>query len=518
MKMDRQFINPLTAVASSLDTFIEKSNHNNFERVSTNVGKIMDQLFIYHSNPENHKSPNVFMDSLITAGRRENINFPEVLKNILEKNEDSVFLDLVPFSQNLLQLHDLLTGGFSLNDISIVKSITLQFKGYIAETGIVGALLEMREFAKAAAGLQVDTSVSYNIETIVKNLPDQSLGLAMLSAGINREITPRMQSQPPYNLINWKQLQLLGNKVLEISEHGKMIKDNIDDLAGDFAALANYIDSLVLYERSKYDPSIATPSFAVAPNLDQITNLAMPIIGNSLNLEAGLSYLEHIDSLVTDNSKMNSMAILRVICVLGEISKNLSEDLLSIDNNLFTFLREMRDMIIHANEYPSIQDNIESLIHNSHDQRLQKFASQDLLTIQQFFIALHQHVSQGMVTPSIISDRLDNISALHLSLTKEYKLTLVQKSALIIMLPVQDEIEVSDKRKAVADILQGNANLPQKYEEFAALVEGLGLSKGKMKGLFVKLTQNRLCDTVMHAINGGADDSTSTLSYSNKQH
>jgi len=507
MRMDREFIKPLANIANSLDVFLKTPNQKTFERLNTEVNKMMDTLFMYHGRPENHENPNVFMDSLLSGGRRQNTDFPEVLRNIIIKNEDGTFLGLAPFSQELLRLYDLLGTGISLKDIFLVEPISLIFKGYIAEAGIVETLLEMREYAKAAAGLQVDTSVSYNMQTLARR-PDKPLGLARLSAGISKEITPRMQSQPPYNLINWKLLQLLGNKVLEISDHGQMIKNHINNLRGDFVTLANYLDSLVLYERSKYDPSIPSPSFAAAPNLDQITNLAVPIIGNSLNLETSLLYLGHIDSFIAVDSEMNRMAILRVICVLGEVSKNLSEDLLSIDNNLFTFLRDMRDMIIHADEYLSIQDNINSLIHNLHDQRLFRFASQDLPIIQQFFAALSQSVLQGIVSPGLISDRLGNISALHLSLTKEYKLTLEQKNELTSMLPAQDIIEVSDKRKVVADILQGNAILPQTYKDFAPLVEGLGLSTGKTKDLFVKLTQSRLCDAVIQAIIGGADNNS----------
>jgi len=503
--MDREFIKPLANIASSLDIFLKTPNQKAFERLNTEVNRMMDTLFMYHGRPENHENPNVFMDSLLSGGRRQNTDFPEVLRNIIIKNEDSTFLYLAPFSQELIRLYDLLRKGISLNNIRLIEPMSLIFKGYIAEAGIVETLLEMREFAKAVAGLQVDTSVSHNIKMIARNLPNKQLSLAMLGASINREITPRIQSQLPYNLINWKQLQLLGNKALEISNDGQIIKDNIDDLAADFIVLADYIASLVLYERSKYDLSISEPLFA-APNLNGITNLAIPIIGNSLNLETALSYLEHLDSLIVVDSEVNRMATLRVICVLGEVSKNLSEELLSIDQNLFVFLREMRDMIIHADEYPSIQDNIESLIHNHNDQRLLEFASKDLLLIKQFFIGLQEHILHGKASPSLITNRLDNILELHLSLTKQYKLNLVQKNELVSVLPITDTILVSEKRKALADVLKGNSILPKRYEEFEPLVKGLGLSKNKMKDLFVKLIQGRLCDDITRAIDEEAND------------
>jgi hypothetical protein len=496
--MDGKFIEPLNQLTSSLEQFLGDLKEASAEAIYANLQKILNNLFLKYGDLQNHNNPVAFADELKARGRMEARNFPEVLRGLVTANSDRTFLSLYPFASELLNLYDLLNAGIDSRNIPIAEltQMTLRFRGYAAEEGIVKTLLEIREFAKAAAGMAVDLSISEHIKRFARELPNRKLSLGMIGVAITRDISPRMQSKPPYDLINWKYLQLLGDQSSFI--HNRVLfTATMASLAPDFVVLANYFDLLVQFERTKYDLSVTSPAFPDTIILNQISNFARTF-ENPLNLERALDYLRNIELIAATDTPISRLAILRVIAALGEVSLNLSDDLTAVDNDLFRTFRELRNGIVHAEEYPSIRDNVNSLINNPADRRLLDLATNELPRIREFLSCLHD----GMV-PAPLLPILPMVKALHTRLTKQYKLTLAQKRNLLSMLPVVDEIEIADRRNNLEGVLRSTLPLPGRYDDFVLMLDGLGVSKGKAKDLFVKLTQVRLCNQLEAGIRDG---------------
>lgn len=496
--MDRNFINPLNQLTKSLEIFLGDITKGGAETISANLQSIFDQLFLEYRDYKKHDNPAAFATSLRARGRMEASSFHEVLRELVKANTDRTFLSLYPFAGDLLKLYDLLQRGVDSRDLPIAEltQMTLSFRGYATEEGIVKTLLEMREFVKAAAGLPVDLSASERLRDIAKKRLTRKDAISLLGAAINRDITPRMQSRPPYHLINWKHFQLLGDQTSYARNNG-LFSARMASLAPDFALLAKYFDMLVQFERAKYDLSVTSPAFPDTILLHQISNFARTF-ENPLNLERAIEYLRNIESLATIDNVTNRLAILRVIAALGEVSVNLSDDLTAVDSSLFRMLRELRNSIVHAEEYPSIRDNVNSLINTPADRRLLDLATNELPRIKDFLSCLRN----GGV-PAPLSPELPVFTAIHTTLTKKYKLTLAQKRNLLSMLPIEEEIEIAERRNNLEKALRGTLPLPGRYDDFVLMLDGLGVSKCKAKDLFVKLTQARLCSQLEAGIRDG---------------
>lgn len=493
--MDREHIEPLEKLTKVIDEFLAHNTQANFMAYATELRKFMDNLFLYHSTPQTHQNPMEFF------GRRERISsgdFPKVLKELVAKGEDTVFLSLCPFSATIIELYEL----NGKDGLSKIDKANLSLKAMINNEKVVKPLQEMRELFKALVGQKIDLSVSENITRMVGDLKHhREHALGLVGAVITRSIPPGMQSRCPYKLIDWRKLQVLAAKAYDTADSGRL-KAKLVELEGDFHTLIEFLDNAIIYEQMQFDQE------PVIPNLQPIQLPAIEDLAREfedpMNLKVATEYLSaQVD--ITNDSKTNRLAILRLITVIGEVSKNLSTSLTRTDDELFESLKKLRDGVIHADEYPSVEENLNSLINNSEDKRLFEFAAKELPLIRVFFNALEEHVNTANPLPAPISPSLTLTSELKTALTKDYKLTTHERQLLIQSLPLADKRFIAEQRKNLESVLKGIAALPGSYDDFKPIVQGLALSGKRTKDMFVKLTQLRLATEIETML---ANDST----------
>ncbi len=426
------------------------SDKSNFTQVKNQLNIVIRYLMMSYREGVNHDDPNSFLDSQRSAGEMTTENFITCATNLLQTKSDKTFLMRYPYLQEIMHLHNSLTvQKLNLSEQDL-NEIIKKLESYIKEPLII-ALKDMAYLASFAAGQKlntpvntpVNTSVSDSVSRIFNSKNPSSpnncrLALGMVGGSITKMITPRMQSQSPYNLINWKHLQLLADRSSMV-DNIELFNHEMPKMKDDFLKLTTYFEDLCKYEESSYNSQVAKPQFNNKLELPLITDFAhrfeLP-----MNLEIAMSYLKDIEVLTAQDSKSNRMAILRIITVLGEVSINLLSYILVIDKDLFTKLREMHDRIVHADDYPSTQDNIKSLLEEASDTRLLDFAKTDLIKIREFILCL-----QNKLVPAPISATLNQMNKLNQSLTKDYKLTLKQKKELTSLLPNADALKLRKK-------------------------------------------------------------------------
>ncbi len=483
--MDAKHIEPLKKLIKAIST-----DADNFQLQLT---AIMDHLFLYYQQPEVHVNPCAFMEE--KKGKKfYSEDFPAKLKTIVQENTDTTFLEICPFSSLIVELSDMLQDGSIAHHQARVLAINLQLQQMVHNVEKVQPLLEMRELLNALLGVQVNVDINPNHKNdLIQACQNKNLAFALLGTTIQKYVSTKEFDSDTNKFINWRMLRYLADKELNVVDK-TAIETMISNAKQDFINIREFIDQLILIESTKYTENRQNPvmQYIVLTTLEHDGY----IYTDEVYIELALEYLNSIDSMRADN-QANRFAILRIITALGEIAKNISQDLKTKDPQLFDTLKDLRDSIVHENQAPSISEAIRNMLHEVADTRLRKFMLTDLTQIRKFFNQLQQGLAPTATSLS---------AAFVESLTKDYKLTGQERADLLATLPTDDTRKVSYQRINIENILRGNALLPNTCNEFALLLNGLGLSNRKMKDLFVKLKQIEKVHAIQDLIISGGTD------------
>jgi hypothetical protein len=495
--MDKKHLPYLEEFIQKLDEFRTLPSEDNFDHFIAVQQKFMQHLFHYHGDLINHEHPVQFMESII-GKRRNSEDFPIVLAELLERNEDKVFLSLCPFAQEVLEIWILTAYGLTTTDFPELFEFNENLKQILNEHKVVRPLQKMVEFTKVAQGKEFNEQIfadDHNMISVLKRFPN--MAIAYLGAMTKKHISHPMREEKPYNLIAWKNLEILDNMTFTDS-YKTIIEDKLPGINKDLEILEKHLDDIIKYEQTKF----GSQSYAV--NSDVKLNKIQEIVDvfeDRENLKSIELYLDTIEQLHDNDNLSNRFTVLRILTAIGEASKNLSEVTRSKHPNLFRTLKDIRDNIVHAKERGGVIEQRLNHLTYGNDDRLLQLVVQELPQIRLFIRKLQQNnnniINDNDIRPLSI---LESIGSELNGCILAYR----EQEPLLATLPILSTRIIEEQRQKLSNVLYGIDPLPKNYDKddgnFTSLCEGLGLSKTKLKDMYAKLAQIQKCTILLEEI------------------
>jgi len=497
--MDHKHLANLRTLVKRLDTLLREKNQRNFNAFSAHFKKFMGELFIYYGRMEHHSDPRRFLAA--SRERRYFKKFPAVLAEVVRKGEDRVFLERCPFVPQLLRLYQAAVPGLPAKNFPVVEAAYRDLKAIIHAEEVLKPLNTLMAFSHAARGIVTAADVG-RFFPVSRLRADPLIAISLLSAAIQKHIPYSKRDQLPYSTIPWRTLEVIGSRALS-AKYGGFIQTHLPAIQAELVLFEAALQQIVDFERGALNVDQIDASPVQLPETTKVAGYIQDVT----HLEEALNYLADYKP-PRGNTVTNRYGVLRILCILGEVSKNLSP-VIKQDSPFFKALHNSRDSIVHPQSF-TVRQALRQLTYNRNDQRLLDFARDELprilgylrhvlawrKTTQRFNQddQLSQFAPHGMLAAPTLRSIADEL--------RPYLLTRAERDQLLASLPAADQRTVSTQRQRIERILTGVDDLPRGYRDFKNYFTNLGMSNNKLKNIFAHLRQAQLIRIIKVMLNG----------------